>query len=98
LRAESLEIRGVVNESYTDILNPAALAFLEKLAQAFEGRRQELLAARKVRQEELRQRRMPCFLKETADVRAAEWTVAPIPADLQDRRVEITLLSSTQYP
>jgi malate synthase len=90
LNYDGVEIRGTVDEAYSEILNPAALGFLGKLARAFEGRRQELLAARKVTQEELRQGRLPCFLKETAEVRAAAWTVAPIPADLQDRRVEIT--------
>ncbi|HWU14309.1 MAG TPA: malate synthase A, partial [Caulobacter sp.] len=48
------------------------------------------LAARVARQARFDAGELPDFLPETADVRADDWTVAPIPADLQDRRVEIT--------
>ncbi|HVZ17436.1 MAG TPA: hypothetical protein VG897_09995, partial [Terriglobales bacterium] len=74
----------------TAILTPEATAFLRKLAFQFEHRRQELLAKRQVRQQELDRGQMPDFLPETATVRASEWKVAPIPKDLTDRRVEIT--------
>jgi len=60
------------------------------LGAEFEARRQELLARRRVRQAEIDAGQLPDFLAETAEIRAQEWTVAPIPADLQDRRVEIT--------
>lgn len=85
-----IEIRAAVNESYSGILTAEALEFLAKLARTFERRRQTLLQARNVRQEEIRQGGMPDFLKETAEIRASDWRVAPIPSDLQDRRVEIT--------
>jgi malate synthase len=60
------------------------------MSRKFEARRQELLARRVERQKELDAGRFPDFLPETAEIRAKEWTVAPIPADMQDRRVEIT--------
>src|SRR5512147_1845582 len=74
----------------SQVLTPEASSFLTKLARTFEGRRQELLAQRAARQREIDRGQMPEFLPETATIRAAEWTVAPIPKDLLDRRVEIT--------
>src|SRR5262249_13737475 len=74
----------------TAILTPEAAAFLKKLAQRFESRRQELLSRRRTVQEQIHKGKLPDFLPETAHVREKEWKVAPIPKDLQDRRVEIT--------
>ena len=79
-----------VSATETQILTPEATAFLIKLARAFEVRRRELLARRRIRQQEIDADKMPDFLPETAAIRNQEWTVAPIPADLLDRRVEIT--------
>ncbi len=90
LQADGIEIHGPVSEAFAEILTPAALRFLAAMSRRFEPRRQELLAKRVARQSELDAGRFPDFLPETAETRAAEWTVAPIPADLQDRRVEIT--------
>jgi len=72
------------------ILTPEASAFLTKLAREFEARRQQLLARRRARQQKIDTGQFPDFLPETAHIRQAEWTVAPIPHDLLDRRVEIT--------
>ena len=72
------------------VLTTDATAFLQRLARRFEPSRRELLARRVARQRDIDLGRMPDFLPETAPVRAADWKVAPIPADLQDRRVEIT--------
>ncbi|MFN0243543.1 MAG: malate synthase A [Planctomycetota bacterium] len=72
------------------VLTPEALAFVARLARAFEPRRQELLARRKRVQQALDRGTRPTFLPETAHVRASEWMVAPLPHDLLDRRVEIT--------
>lgn len=85
-----IDIHGSMETQYDEILTPSALEFLAKLARQFEARRQNLLKARVARQEEIRQGKMPDFLKQTEDIRSAEWTVAQIPSDLQDRRVEIT--------
>src|SRR6202049_2941984 len=88
--ADGVEILGAVTPAYSEILTPEAMRFLANLARRFEGTRQERLAARVKRQAELDAGALPDFLSETADIRAKEWTVAPIPADLEDRRVEIT--------
>ena len=72
------------------ILVPAAQAFLAKLARRFEPARRELLQNRATRLDALRRGQLFDFLPETASIRGSEWKVAPIPADLRDRRVEIT--------
>jgi malate synthase len=73
-----------------DILTPEALAFVAGLHRRFDARRQALLAARAERQKAFDAGALPDFPPETAQIRAGDWTVAPIPADLMDRRVEIT--------
>jgi malate synthase len=72
------------------VLTPEALQFVVELQRRFDGRRVELLAARVERQKRLDAGEKPDFLQETRNIRESEWTVAQIPADLQDRRVEIT--------
>jgi malate synthase len=72
------------------VLTPEALAFVALLEREFRAPRRALLASRAERQRELDAGRMPAFLTDTADVRAGSWHVAAAPADLQDRRVEIT--------
>jgi len=72
------------------VLTPAALSFVAKLHRAFEARRQDLLARRVARQSEFDAGKFPDFIQETAPLRAREWTIAPQPKDLLDRRVEIT--------
>jgi malate synthase len=83
-------ITALRNDVETQILTPEASYFLTKLAREFEARRQELLARRAARQQRIDAGQLPDFLPETAHIREAEWTVAPIPHDLLDRRVEIT--------
>ena len=72
------------------LLTPAALAFLAGLHRRFEVERQSRLAARAIRQAQFDAGVLPDFRADTAGIRNGEWTVAPIPAALQDRRVEIT--------
>ena len=74
----------------SEILTPEALRFLADLHRRFDARRLELLAARDARQQRFDAGETPDFLAETADIRSGDWRVAPIPADLLDRRVEIT--------
>jgi len=74
----------------TQILTPEASRFLTRLEREFEPRRRELLTRRRIRQAEIDAGTLPAFLPETVHIRDAEWTVAPIPHDLLDRRVEIT--------
>lgn len=73
-----------------DILTAAAQDFLNQLARAFTARRNDLLAQRAARQQRIDAGEMPDFLPETRQIREGDWQIAPIPADLQDRRVEIT--------
>jgi malate synthase len=73
-----------------EILTPGALAFVAELQQRFGARRAELLDLRRQRRAAVAAGRRLDFLPETRDVREAAWTVAPAPADLLDRRVEIT--------
>ena len=87
---DGIEIRGEMTPEFAEILTPEALAFIAGLQRAFNGRRLALLQRRAERQKEIDAGQMPDFLHETAEIRAAEWTVASIPDDLQDRRVEIT--------
>src|SRR5450432_2852161 len=72
------------------ILTPQAVKFLVKLSTMFEPRRRRLLEARLARQERIDQGELPEFPKETAEIRRGRWKVAETPADLLDRRVEIT--------
>jgi len=72
------------------ILTPEALAFLAELAHKFTPELTELLAARKQRQAEFDQGAVPGFDPKTADIREGGWQVAPIPAEVEDRRTEIT--------
>ncbi|GLY06123.1 MULTISPECIES: malate synthase A [Actinoplanes] len=74
----------------TEILSDEAVAFVAELNRRFRPRRDELLAARATRRAEIAAGATLGFLAETADIRAAEWSAPPAPADLRDRRVEIT--------
>lgn len=85
-----MAITGRVTPEYAEILTPEALELVAKLHRAFNARRQELLALRQQRQADLDAGKLPDFLPETADVRAGDWKIAPFPAQINDRRVEIT--------
>src|SRR4051794_38295334 len=85
-----VQLIGRVNPHFAEILTPAALAFVAKLQRAFGGRREECLQRRQHQQTALHRGETLDFLPETKSVRESDWTCAPIPADIQDRRVEIT--------
>src|SRR5579859_2307706 len=85
-----VEILGSPVERSSEVLTPLALQLLASLHRRFNARRLELLAERGRRQAEFDAGALPDFLESTAEVRAGEWRVAPVPADLADRRVEIT--------
>ncbi len=87
---EGVEVRGELPAHFAEILTPGALDLVAGLERAFGARRRELLARRERRQQAINAGAMPDFLPETAHIRGADWTVAPIPVDLLDRRVEIT--------
>ncbi|WP_216324382.1 malate synthase A [Deinococcus aestuarii] len=85
-----LALTAPVQETHAEVLTPEALAFVAELHRRFDARRRELLARREERQARLDAGELPDFLPETEGVRAGDWKISPLPADLQDRRVEIT--------
>ena len=85
-----IHIKGAMKPGFDEILSPDALAFIADLHRRFNPARNALLQARHHRQKELDAGQDPDFKTETADIRAGNWKVRPAPADLQDRRVEIT--------
>jgi malate synthase len=87
---EGVQVLGEENGATARVLTPEALGFVAGLHRRFNSTRQALLAERERRQAEFDAGAVPAFLQETADVRAGDWKVAPAPADLDDRRVEIT--------
>jgi malate synthase len=88
--SKGIEVLGPVSEAFATVLTPEALDFVAKLHRTFDARRQKLLRRGEQRQAELVAGKLPDFLAETAEIRAGDWRVAPIPPDLMDRRVEIT--------
>jgi len=90
LNVRGVEIRAPLSPRFEEVLTVEALEFLAMLERLARTRRRELLAARRERQARFDRGELPDFLPETAEIRAAEWTVEPLPADLRDRRVEIT--------
>ncbi|MEO8630623.1 MAG: malate synthase A [Betaproteobacteria bacterium] len=87
---DGVQILAPMTPEYAEILTFDALSFLAELHRRFDKRRLELLGRRIARQGELDSGQDPDFLSETKAIRDADWKVAPVPADLQDRRVEIT--------
>jgi malate synthase len=87
---EGIQVLGPVSGRSAEVLTPEALAFVGGLHREFNPRRAALLQRRAERQAQLDAGILPDFLPETRAVRDGDWQVAPVPADLQDRRVEIT--------
>jgi malate synthase len=85
-----ITIRADIPTEYAAILTPKALEFIADLERTFRAARVRLLARRAERQAELERGIKPDFLSETRPVREAPWTIAAVPAELADRRVEIT--------
>src|SRR5579883_2325494 len=85
-----IAISGPMKPGFETVLTQEALAFVAGLERKFGAERKRLLAARAERQKRLDAGERPDFLPETKSVRDGNWTIAPLPVDLQDRRVEIT--------
>ncbi len=79
-----------VTDEQADVLTPGALRFVAALVRQFEATRLELLRQREIRDREIERGTLPDFLPRTQQIRRAQWSVAPIPPDLTDRRVEIS--------
>ena len=86
----NIKIIPTLSSEEQQILNPKTLALIELLHTKFNPRRLELLAKRKHRQDEIDDGKKPDFLEDTKSIRDGDWEVAPLPSDLEDRRVEIT--------
>ncbi len=89
-QVQGVELLAPVPADAEDILTAEALQFVADLERLTRNTRRQLLQSRVERQVRLDAGELPDFLPETAEIRASDWTVAPVPADLQDRRVEIT--------
>ncbi len=87
---DNIKIIPSLSSEEQEILNPKTLELIELLHTKFNPRRLDLLAQRKHRQDEIDDGNKPDFLKDTKSIRDDDWEVAPLPSDLQDRRVEIT--------
>jgi len=90
LALDGVEIRGALPARHELVLGRDALAFVADLVRRFRPRVEQALAARQARQRRYDAGERPHFLSETEEIRDSEWTVAPLPPDLLDRRVEIT--------
>src|SRR2546430_11806529 len=85
-----VQLRGGLASAFPEIVSPDALAFVAKLQRAFGNRREECLKRRQDRQAAFDCGEALDFLPETKSIRESNWTCAPIPADLRDRRAPIT--------
>jgi malate synthase len=85
-----VEILGEIPPHYEEILTEDAIVFIRDLHRMFNKQRKQLLQKRKDFQEEINQGKKLNFLDNKAAIRDIDWVVSPIPADLQDRRTEIT--------
>lgn len=90
LTKSNVTITGEAVPGMDNILTPEALDFIEKLHTRFNQRRVKLLERRQVRQKEIDAGKKLDFLPETKEIRESDWTIAPLPEDMKDRRVEIT--------
>ncbi len=87
---KGVEILGQLSPEFAEILTPQALGFIANLQRLFATRRNEILQKRKEQQLEIDEGKRLDFLPETENIRRSDWRIAPIPEELQDRRVEIT--------
>jgi malate synthase len=89
-RIDGLDVLGPISAPHNEILTPEALRFIGALARKFESRRKVLLDRRNEVQKKIDAEKRLDFLAETRHIREADWKIASVPPDLQDRRVEIT--------
>jgi len=90
MSSKDIRILGCSSPEFDEILSDAAMSFVASLAREFSRRVEELLAMRLERQKKIDAGQMPDFLPGTAEIRESDWFVTEVPADLRDRRVEIT--------
>lgn len=90
MSVDNVEVLGTTQSQHLEILTDEALAFVADLARTFRPRVEDLLQRRLEKQAEYDAGKLPHFLEETKKIRDSAWTVAALPEDLMDRRVEIT--------
>ncbi len=90
LKGETLELHGPVPAHLAPVVTADALRFVASLAERFESRRNDLLSRREVYQAAMDEGGLPGFDPTSEEVRRSSWQVAPPPAELRDRRIEIT--------
>ncbi|MGA9173971.1 MAG: malate synthase A, partial [Thermoactinomyces sp.] len=90
INLKGIEVTAPVDLEFGEILTNEALEFVAGLARKFSASREALLQKRAERQQAIDSGKLPDFLPETASIRQGDWKIAPVPEDLQDRRVEIT--------
>ncbi|MHB8877589.1 MAG: malate synthase A [Myxococcaceae bacterium] len=90
MNERGVELRGQLTADQARVLRPEVLAFVADLSRRYRDRVAELLERRRIRQRGFDKGERPDFLPETARIRSGDWSVSPLPADLLDRRVEIT--------
>ncbi|MFT5079955.1 MAG: malate synthase, partial [Planctomycetota bacterium] len=89
-KTSPLSLLGTLSRGCDEIFTPAVLDLIAVLERRFGARRRELLELREVRQSRLDAGELPDFLEETRHIREGDWTIARLPRELRDRRVEIT--------
>lgn len=90
MNIDNYQIKGELSSENAFIVSKEAMHFLITMERFVRDRRRELLHIRQQRQKRFDAGTLPEFLKETADLRQRDWVLHNTPADLQDRRVEIT--------
>src|SRR2546423_6942696 len=85
-----IAVLGPVEGRAREVLTPEALKFVAALHASFDGERRRLLGERLRRQEELDAGELPAFPRFPEETREGDWRVPPAPADLRERKVEIT--------
>ncbi len=86
----ALQVHGEIGPDEQRILSDEALSLVAKLQRELGPRRKEILASRAARDRQLAAGRELGFRPDTREIREGDWQVAPAPADLQERKVEIT--------
>lgn len=84
------QLSGRLSAENRFLLSPGLLSFLVHMERFARPKRQQILHAREIRQQQFDAGHFPHFLEETAAIRAHDWTINHTPEDLVDRRVEIT--------
>ena len=90
MTTHNIELHGAMQAGFDEVITPDALEFVAELQHRFGPRREELLEARGRRRARLADGEMLDFPSDTREIRDGDWTVAPVPEDMQQRWVEIT--------